>query len=224
MKKILGLIIITIFSLSVYAQKDVTKFLGIPVDGTKSELMKKIQKKGFKKIKFANGKVLSGRFNNRDVNVDVHTNGEKAYRVVVWEKEPTDNRHIRIQFNNLCHQFMNNPNYISQKDWTIPENEDIAYEMRFNNKTYQAAFYQMPSEIGDSIIREQTLLRLLSSLDNSLSDEEKKEKTEEVYLEQLSEACSKKLVWFEIMELESDKYYLVMYYENIYNISNGEDL
>lgn len=31
--------ILFVFSIGVFAQKDVTKFLGIPVDGTKSEMI-----------------------------------------------------------------------------------------------------------------------------------------------------------------------------------------
>ena len=47
MKKILSLAVLLAFSLAMYAQKDVTKFLGIPVDGTKSEMIKKLKEKGF---------------------------------------------------------------------------------------------------------------------------------------------------------------------------------
>ena len=48
------------------AQKDVTKFLGIPVDGTKAEMKKKLQEKGFvfeakpKEI----GQIMTGRTMN----------------------------------------------------------------------------------------------------------------------------------------------------------------
>lgn len=31
-----------------FAQKDVTQFLGIPVDGTKTEMVQKLKAKGFK--------------------------------------------------------------------------------------------------------------------------------------------------------------------------------
>ena len=43
--------LITVFALVLatmtFAQKDVTKFLGIPVDGTKAEMMQKLKAKGF---------------------------------------------------------------------------------------------------------------------------------------------------------------------------------
>ena len=37
MKKIIGLFFAVLFSAGLYAQEDVIKFLGIPVDGTKQE-------------------------------------------------------------------------------------------------------------------------------------------------------------------------------------------
>ena len=37
-----------ISTMALYAQKDVTKFLGIPVDGSESEMVKKLKEKGFR--------------------------------------------------------------------------------------------------------------------------------------------------------------------------------
>jgi len=78
MKKIIACILFVVVAMCAYAQKDVTQFLGIPVDGTKSELIGKIKKKGFKKAKFSDGSVLTGRFNDTDVIIVVATNGEKV--------------------------------------------------------------------------------------------------------------------------------------------------
>lgn len=47
MKNVLATLLL-IFSVSLYAQKDVTQFLGIPVDGSKSEMIKKLKAKGFR--------------------------------------------------------------------------------------------------------------------------------------------------------------------------------
>ena len=46
MKKII-LMMLLLVSVSANAQKDVTKFLGIPVDGSKTEMKKKLIEKGF---------------------------------------------------------------------------------------------------------------------------------------------------------------------------------
>lgn len=39
--KVVLVVSLLVFSISLYAQKDVTKFLGIPVDGSKAEMIKK---------------------------------------------------------------------------------------------------------------------------------------------------------------------------------------
>lgn len=47
MKKVLTLLFSVVMALVVNAQTEVTKFLGIPVDGTKAEMVQKIKAKGF---------------------------------------------------------------------------------------------------------------------------------------------------------------------------------
>ena len=47
MKKIIGLFFAVLFSAGLYAQEGVIKFLGIPVDGTKQEMIQKLKSKGF---------------------------------------------------------------------------------------------------------------------------------------------------------------------------------
>ena len=48
-----------IVSISSYAQeKDVTKFLGIPIDGTKSEMIAKLKGKGFTQVNYDQNIIL----------------------------------------------------------------------------------------------------------------------------------------------------------------------
>ena len=143
MKKLLSITMLLAFTIAVYAQqeKEVTQFLGIPVDGSKTEMIKKLQAKGFQKSEIVD---LEGEFNGQDVYIVVVTNNNKVYRIVVANKNPTDETDIKIRFNNLCYQFANNPKYISLQDYTIPENENIGYEMTVNKKRYEAAYYQRP--------------------------------------------------------------------------------
>ena len=64
------------------AQKDVTKFLGIPVDGFKAEMLSKLKSKGFS-VNTSNKDVLNGEFNGRDVNIFIKTNNNKVFRLAV---------------------------------------------------------------------------------------------------------------------------------------------
>ena len=46
-KKIFTTLALFIISVTLFAQKDVTQFLGIPVDGYKAEMIEKLKSKGF---------------------------------------------------------------------------------------------------------------------------------------------------------------------------------
>ena len=47
MKKILSVMMLLLLSISIYAQQNVTKFLGVPVDGSKAAMIQKLKEKGF---------------------------------------------------------------------------------------------------------------------------------------------------------------------------------
>ena len=146
MKKILTFLTLLMLSMVVYAQKDVTKFLGIPVDGSKSAMIQKLKAKGFRYD--TSSDLLDGQFNGRDVFLKVVTNGDKVYRIGVMDKNYTDESNIKINFNTLCRQFLNNVKYkpAVESDQFIPDDENISYEMTVNKKRYEASFFQLPSE------------------------------------------------------------------------------
>ena len=148
MKKLLSITMLLAFAIAGYAQqeKTVTQFLGIPVDGNKTEMIRKLQAKGFQRTEAAEfrGADLEGEFNGQAVYIAVVTNNNKVYRIVVEDKYKSDEADIKIRFNKLCSQFANNPKYISLQDYTILESEDIGYNIRVNKKRYQAAYYQRP--------------------------------------------------------------------------------
>lgn len=47
MKKILSVFVLLAFVVAMYGQREVTKFLGIPVDGYKRDMIHKLKEKGF---------------------------------------------------------------------------------------------------------------------------------------------------------------------------------
>ena len=143
MKKILTLAVVLMTTIALFAQeeKDVTKFLGIPVDGYKSEMISKLKAKGFTSTSYDKN-VLEGEFNGQDVELHVVTNNNKVYRIMVVDKNYVGETNIRIRFNNLISQFENNSKYIGYINKPIPEDEDLSYEISVKNKRYQASFYQ----------------------------------------------------------------------------------
>jgi len=228
MKKILTLIILAAFSLYLYAQKDVTKFLGIPVDGTKAEMIQKLKAKGFTPTKYDKD-VLEGEFNGHNVNVYVVTNGNKVYRIMVADANSTNESNIKIRFNTLCSQFKKNAKYISLEDCTIPEDENISTQMTLYNKRFQAVFYQKPEMVDTAFVQQEILSklqRLYTPEQLKNPTEEMQAKAQEIAREVAVELCQKKSVWFMISkdEFEFDKYHILMFYDNEYNHADGEDL
>ena len=102
---------------TVFAQKSVTKFLGIAIDGSKTEMVKKLKSKGYSYNSIKD--CLDGEFNGMDVEISVVTNNNKVYRIFIMEKYSHDESQIKIRYTNLCQQFMNNSKYISLTDYTI---------------------------------------------------------------------------------------------------------
>ncbi len=220
-------------ALTTFAQKDVTKFLGIPVDGTKAQMIAKLKAKGFTpSTKPYKKGALTGTFNGRKVDLYVGTNNNKVYRIMVADQNEVDEPSIITRFNILCDQFKKNPKYISfDEDYTIPDNENISYEMSINNKQYDASFYQRPNL--DSVAMAQAILNTREKLLQKYTEEQLKKPTEEIQkqieaagLELVTELYSKKHVWIRIAksEISYKQYYILMYYDNEYNKANGEDL
>ena len=133
---------------------------------------------------------------------------------------------IKIRFNRLCSQFQENGKYLPLGDYTIPESEDISYEMAVNKKRYEAIFYQLPE--ADEL--EQLKSTILKDVQNKYTPEELETPTDEIRNEiittsfgKMIDALKNKPVWFMISEAYG-KYYISMFYDNEYNRPNGEDL
>lgn len=142
MKKFLIALALLVGTTAVAQEKDVTKFLGIPVDGFKSEMIQKLKEKGF--VLSSYGDTLEGEFNGASVSLSVVTNNNKVYRVAVFDKNDSSEGDIKIRFNNLCRQFENNSRYVNAtgKSYELTDDEKISYEMIVHNKRYEAAYYQ----------------------------------------------------------------------------------
>lgn len=229
MKRLLFIVLAMIATITSFAQqKDVTTFLGIPVDGTVSSMKQKLVSKGFVPKKVGTNEFLEGEFNGCNVNVYIRTNNNKVYRIMVADNNTVDEAQIKIRFNNLVSQFENNKRYISLDKYTLSDEEDISYEMTVNKKNYDAVFYQVPNkmEIDTLALQEKVRNELLSKY----TVEELKNPSEEITKEIQNTAIKigtelmlMKPVWFRICE-SYGKYFIVMYYDNEYNRSHGEDL
>lgn len=220
MKRIFSILLMAITAISVCAQKDITKFLGIPINGTKAEMKRKLIAKGFKPVPHQD--FLRGQFNGEKVRLFIGTNRGKVYRIYLADVNTRDEADIKVRFNNLVHQFQNNPRYTAMEQQMIPEDEDIRYEITIHNKIYSATFYQNINKLKlekiREILREQYTEEQLQNPTRTIQ----KSINNTVY-DFLGENFLKKVVWFRIEE-HYGSYYISMYYDNGYNAANGEEL
>ena len=229
MKRLLFIVLAMIATITSFAQqKDVTSFLGIPVDGTKTEMKQKLIAKGFVPKKFGDEEYLEGEFNGCNVIVYIRTNNNKVYRIMVADNNTVDEAQIKIRFNNLVSQFENNKRYIPLDKYTLSDEDDISYEMTVHNKNYDACFYQVPDmEKADTLaLQEKARNELLSKYTEAELTNPSEEITKEIKNTAIkigTELMLMKPVWFRICE-SYGKYYIAMYYDNEYNRSHGEDL
>ncbi len=179
------------------SQSNVTLFKGIPIDGTKEQMIKALKSKGFQdsreKLRFLrtgfygleSGELLSGEFNGMQVIVSVVENKGKVCGIGVIEDLERNEAQIKRAFNDLVEQFNNHENYEPQNEnQKISANEEVGYGLSLYNKEYRAIFYQ-------------------KGLDGKTSEKRK--------------------VIVSLCEDGSD-FRLLMYYENGYNAADGSDL
>lgn len=226
MKKLLTFAMSLMLAVTMFAQNDVTQFLGIPVDGTKSEMIRKLKAKGFTTSSILDG-ALEGEFNGSDVIVSVVTNNNKVYRVFVEDSNVVSEEQIKIRFNKLCEQFGENKKYISINDFIIPEEEDLDYEMLVNKKSYEAVFYQLPivtDTIAEQNYFKEKYLSKYTEAELENPTEQIKLDLEKVLKEYAKERSLMKPVWFKIYKNMIGRYKILMYYDNKYNEANGDDL
>ena len=207
MKRLLFIVLAMIATITSFAQqKDVTSFLGIPVDGTVSSMKQKLVSKGFVPKKVGTNEFLEGEFNGTDVHVYIATNNNKVYRIMLCDANTQNEANIKIRFNKLVSQFENNKRYITYDKFTLSDEEDISYEMTVHNKSYEALFFQVPNmEKADTLALQKNVL-------NELLRKNKE-----------AELMFMKPVWLKIVRVNGE-YFICMFYDNEYNRSHGEDL
>lgn len=180
MKKIVLSIILCVMTFAAIAQDNNTiKFLGIPVDGDKKEMISKLQSKGYEYD--AASDALFGEFNGTNVAISVQTVNNRVWRIVIVDADLiSDETNIKIRYNRLFEQLSNNGKYEVAYGSTLDEKEDISFETTVHDKRYDAIF---------------------AFKDKSIHG----------------------VVWYIIVR-QYNKYGIMMFYENLDNAANGDDL
>ena len=222
MKRIFATLFLVIITITISAQStsdNTLKFLGHPVDGSKSKMATHLRNKGFTYDSYA--ECYKGKFNGKQVKVYISTNNNNVDRIYV-AFPTTSESNIRYEYNNLISQFNKNDKYTSLfNNEEITEKEDISYEMSVNNKRYEASYYYVP-QIDTIAIRQE----IQEELTRRYKPEELKELTEVDFMKFLFEKLENILtgcVWFTIHKIYGE-YQIGLYYDNLNNRPNGEDL
>lgn len=177
MKKILFILIMCFVTMTTFAQNTI-KFLGIPVDGSKKEMIMKLEAKGFEYN--TSFDCLIGEFNGEQSVVVIQTVNNKVWRIGVAKASYVNETNAKIKFNNLFVQLSNNEKYVLLSGKEIPDSDDISYEMLVNDKRYDATFGFKDETINGR-------------------------------------------VWYTLSK-EGSEYNLILFYENLDNAANGDDL
>lgn len=200
-------------------KKDVTKFLDIPIDGSKEKMIQRLTEKGFE-LNITDGiEYMLGNYEGTRVRIFIKTERGSVWRLGICEENFVSATEIRQRFNFLCQIFRNNERYAhSSEGYTISGNEDIEDGIA-NGKEYSACFFQLPEGMTETQFMDSLLMDALGeyNLDKTepISSEER-EKIAAAASKAMREYLRDRVVWFQIEKFK-DKYYIALFYDNKHN-------
>lgn len=231
--------LLMLYTLSLNAQNDgVIKFMGIPVDGSKEEMISKLKQKGFTYDSEYN--MFQGKFNGESIQGIIETNNDKVYNIrFVYDVSGFNKSLIINRFNSLVLQYDTNEKYLSNINldkamndidtYQIDPYEDIGYEMEIG-KIYKAQYYYIfDKDLSDTTgfyqFKTETLrkYRTLADAYGKNIDEFINDSTLPMfyYMHRLEQD----MVQFYIIDgMDHGKFNIMFDYYNRRNAPNGEDL
>lgn len=227
MKRLLTILLLMLLTLLATAQSNnagTLKFMGIPIDGTKENMITQLKAKGFWYDTYDD--CLKGQFNGKNVEIYVVTNHNVVHRIYVAYPLVSESQ-IITEYNILLGQFNRNNKYIAdENNKMIPSDENLSYEMTVRNKKYNASFtYVSPDLFSEEEIDQ---IHQLNDKMTGMSFEEI-QAMEQTMSDSLQINMTQMMsllygnVWFTIHE-RYGKYQIGIYYDNLKNRPNGEDL
>ena len=238
MRKLIITLLLTVLCSAAFAQESnngTLKFIGIPIDGPKEQLIEKIKAKGFRSSPYREG--LLGQFNGQTVEVEVLDNHGTAYCVCV-AFPGTSAYMVRTEYNALLEQFLCNDKYLPVKSYEkIPEDVDFSFGIAAFNEKYRPSF----AYISPDIFTKDEAKKLREAYAKLMTMPEEERNSEESLLlafasdvngwtPEEASAFTNKLptirdggVCFTIIP-DSGEYQIGLFYYNLKNAPRGEDL
>lgn len=174
MKRFLLTFLFVLMTVAAIAQTDNTiKFLGIPVDGNKKEMISKLQAKGYEYD--ASSDALFGEFNGDNVDIFVQTVNNRVWRIIIVDAEMYDNEaYIKIRYNRLFEQLSNNGKYEVVSGNKLGEEEHIYVYMR-NPASFAFKDKSIHGAVRYTIIKydgKYGIMMIYENLDNAANGED----------------------------------------------------
>lgn len=195
------------------------KFVGVPIGGSREEMVAALKDKGFNM--YYDGS-LDGMFNGENVKVYISTNHDIVDRIQVEYPYCSEDNDIRVKYNVLLSRFGRNAKYVCINPRAdVPANESIYRKLDENTKYYDAVYFYLHPEVNakDWVeeFRQEYLRRYKKPL-QGLSYEEMEEAL--FCLPMRVSGSVSGVVWFTIV----DTSHIEINYINFKNRPRGEDL
>ena len=138
-----------LINLTLNAQDGIIKFKGIPVDGTKNEMISKLKQKGF--TYDYTDDIFKGEFDGNKIAGIIQTYNDKVYNIrFAYDVDGYQKSVVINKFNSLVGRYETNEKYLSNINfdkvindidtYEIDTYEDIDYEMK-RGRIYKAQYY-----------------------------------------------------------------------------------
>lgn len=231
--RLLTSLVCALISAMSLAQSDVTKFLGIPVDGSVEEMVRKLEAKGFKKTypyDESRSNFFTGNYDgDRNAKIILFSNREGiVYQIRVIKEEQIFNSNLaKYKYNSLVHRFSEKWTYFSANGSEIPEEEDIDEEFREGKSYYSAFFIQLPDsllKVGKTIYDADSKPNSDKTLEETAQTLSFKLRTLSAINDRLDEAKNKGVLILLKQYNITRNYFIAIDYWNGYNDHPDEDL
>lgn len=137
MKRTLILVALFLLSAGLYAQNASVKFQDMSVEGSKQEMMQKLQAAGFETMTEG---ILKGYIDSRYVYISIKTDANNQVKgLVVDEMSTLDAAEAKARFNTLVAQFNADANYVANgANKTLNSNSVVKTDVKASYKQKNA--------------------------------------------------------------------------------------
>lgn len=203
---------------------DTTQFLGIPVDGSKADMIRQLKSKGYE---YNEGEdYLTGFYFGDPVYVFVQTVNDKVARIIVYDIVQRNEPEIKYRFNTIYNRFSKSNRFtrLGKKDVILTDKFNLLYEIRQHKYVHKAIFRQISSEISEEEIERACAPAVsANSVDLEALKFDYKERRRRIhakaigYVNQHNKESYPSQVWFVISE-RFGKFGMVLLYDNVPNL------